>query len=283
MLHRPPDPGGEAYWLGLLETGTSRTIVVVGFSESPEYKGNEKAGLEAYIQNSTPWQATCSMGDRVRHPIVCFGAGRGNVNLGMTGPQETFGAGIDTLTNIENLTGSSFDDRLTGEANPNVLSGGLGNDILDSSGGLEHDWAGQAYRLYETTLDRGPDPGGFDYWITQLHEGMSLNAAAPVSLARRSSRAPTARWMTRSLSRFSTITRFTVRQIRMALPIGKAYWAAAPLETALYSASLRAPNSSRIARPVFRTSCTSKIRRKEMPWMAETVRTQHRMRPRQEA
>ena len=179
VLHRAPDPGGEAYWLNLLEIGTTRAAVVAGFSESTEFKGNEKPGVEAYVQNVTPWHGNLLDGgagtDTASYDAAMTGV---TVDLGITGPQETFGAGIDTLVNIENLTGSSFDDKLTGDANPNVLSGGPGNDILDSSGGLEHDWAGETYRLYEATLARQPDPGGFDFWIGQLRGGMSLETAA---------------------------------------------------------------------------------------------------------
>jgi len=36
----------------------------------------------------------------------------------------------DTLTSIENITGSDYDDNLTGDANANVLDGGLGDDTL---------------------------------------------------------------------------------------------------------------------------------------------------------
>ncbi|MCZ6812603.1 MAG: calcium-binding protein, partial [Alphaproteobacteria bacterium] len=36
----------------------------------------------------------------------------------------------DTLTGIENLTGSAFDDSLTGDANANTLDGGAGLDTL---------------------------------------------------------------------------------------------------------------------------------------------------------
>ena len=42
--------------------------------------------------------------------------------------QNTVGAGTDTLTNIENLTGSNFNDTLTGNAGANILSGLDGND-----------------------------------------------------------------------------------------------------------------------------------------------------------
>ncbi|VVP76709.1 hypothetical protein PS918_01920 [Pseudomonas fluorescens] len=57
------------------------------------------------------------------------------VNLGETGAQNTFGAGTDTLTAIENLVGSSFNDKLTGDDNSNVITGGLGNDVLNGEGG----------------------------------------------------------------------------------------------------------------------------------------------------
>jgi Ca2+-binding RTX toxin-like protein len=59
------------------------------------------------------------------------------VSLATTGPQNTIGAGTDTLISIENLTGSAFADILTGDNGDNVLNGGAGNDRL--TGGLGHD------------------------------------------------------------------------------------------------------------------------------------------------
>jgi Ca2+-binding RTX toxin-like protein len=40
VLHRDPDPGGLANWVGDLNGGMTRAQVVVGFSESPEHIGN---------------------------------------------------------------------------------------------------------------------------------------------------------------------------------------------------------------------------------------------------
>ncbi len=37
VLGRDPDPAGYAYWLGLVDGGLSRTKLLLGFSESPEY------------------------------------------------------------------------------------------------------------------------------------------------------------------------------------------------------------------------------------------------------
>lgn len=57
------------------------------------------------------------------------------VSLASTSAQGTGGSGSDTLQNIENLTGSGFNDTLTGSAAANVLDGGLGNDTLTGGAG----------------------------------------------------------------------------------------------------------------------------------------------------
>ena len=57
------------------------------------------------------------------------------VSLAVTSAQATGGSGSDTLQNIENLTGSAFNDTLTGSAAANVLDGGAGNDTLTGGAG----------------------------------------------------------------------------------------------------------------------------------------------------
>jgi Ca2+-binding RTX toxin-like protein len=59
------------------------------------------------------------------------------VSLEIVGAQNTDGAGSDTLTGIENLTGSSGSDVLTGDAGDNTLIGGAGNDTLDGGDGID--------------------------------------------------------------------------------------------------------------------------------------------------
>ena len=49
----------------------------------------------------------------------------------------TGGSGSDTLNAIENLSGSTYDDSLTGNGNANRISGAQGNDFLD--GGADND------------------------------------------------------------------------------------------------------------------------------------------------
>ncbi|HSV70645.1 MAG TPA: hypothetical protein VLI72_11075 [Methylibium sp.] len=57
------------------------------------------------------------------------------VTLALTTAQATGGSGTDTLTTIENLTGSAHNDQLTGNAAANTLNGGNGADTLAGGGG----------------------------------------------------------------------------------------------------------------------------------------------------
>ncbi len=59
------------------------------------------------------------------------------VNLGLTTTQNTYGSGYDTLTTIENLTGSGFNDYLVGSKTSNVITGGLGADYLFGKAGAD--------------------------------------------------------------------------------------------------------------------------------------------------
>jgi Ca2+-binding RTX toxin-like protein len=60
-----------------------------------------------------------------------------DVSLAIGVAQAVNSVETDTLTNIENLTGSAFRDTLTGDAGNNVLTGGLGADHLNGGGGSD--------------------------------------------------------------------------------------------------------------------------------------------------
>lgn len=55
----------------------------------------------------------------------------------LTAQQVSIASGLDTLTQIESLTGSAFGDTLTGDAGNNTLSGGGGNDTLNGDLGFD--------------------------------------------------------------------------------------------------------------------------------------------------
>jgi Ca2+-binding RTX toxin-like protein len=58
------------------------------------------------------------------------------VNGAGTATGSGHGAG-DTITNVENITGSAFNDIITGDANANTILGGAGNDTLNGDGGAD--------------------------------------------------------------------------------------------------------------------------------------------------
>ena len=67
---------------------------------------------------------------------VTYAGEDAGVTADLAAGKATDGTGnTDTLTSIENLTGSDYDDTLTGDAGANVLAGGLGDDVLDGKGG----------------------------------------------------------------------------------------------------------------------------------------------------
>ena len=61
----------------------------------------------------------------------------GTVSDENTASEQRSDAHGDTLRNIENLTGSAHNDKLTGDDNDNVLKGGAGFDVLKGGGGKD--------------------------------------------------------------------------------------------------------------------------------------------------
>jgi choice-of-anchor C domain-containing protein len=89
------------------------------------------------------------------------------VDLSIAGQQNTVGAGTDTLTNIQNLIGSSFADTLTGNGHVNVLDGSgapSGNhDTLTGGGDGDIFVFGAGYGAVTITdFDQGNVPGTFN-------------------------------------------------------------------------------------------------------------------------
>ncbi len=97
-----------------------------------------------------------------------FVSGAVTVDLAITTAQNTINAGMDTLSNVENIIGSSFADTLTGDANDNVIEGGLGNDTLDGGAGNDTislaNATGTTY-LYLTNTSQNTLSSGTDNFV----------------------------------------------------------------------------------------------------------------------
>ncbi|MFN7618599.1 MAG: M10 family metallopeptidase C-terminal domain-containing protein [bacterium] len=64
------------------------------------------------------------------------------VTINLTTGAGSGGAGTETLTGVENVTGTTFADTLTGDGNANILRGGGGVDTLNGGGGADQLIAG---------------------------------------------------------------------------------------------------------------------------------------------
>jgi Ca2+-binding RTX toxin-like protein len=93
------------------------------------------------------------------------------VSLASTSQQNTVAAGLDTLSNFENLEGSAFDDTLSASGTANVLTGAGGHDRLVATVDNTRD-----------TLDGGAGVDSADYSAYSVGVSVNLGAVAPVTV-----------------------------------------------------------------------------------------------------
>jgi Ca2+-binding RTX toxin-like protein len=102
--------------------------------------------------------------DSVNYTLATAGV---TVSLSVSTPQSTGGAGIDTVLNVEHLTGSEFDDTLTGDAANNHINGIGGNDTISGLAGNDYLDAGSGNNTVlggagNDYMVGGPDNDTFD-------------------------------------------------------------------------------------------------------------------------
>lgn len=80
---------------------------------------------------------------------------------------------LDGARGRDLLEGGGGADTLIGQSGADTLLGQGGDDVLygDDVDGASTTYAGQAFRLYQATLARAPDPNGYAFWTDQLAEG----------------------------------------------------------------------------------------------------------------
>ena len=95
------------------------------------------------------------------------------VDLSQTGPQNTGGSGVDTLTGIEMIYGSNFADTLTGDGGRNIFVAGGGADVMRGGGGDDEYYVDQSGDV--VTEDPG---GGFDDVASTIDYTLPANVEA---------------------------------------------------------------------------------------------------------
>jgi Ca2+-binding RTX toxin-like protein len=95
----------------------------------------------------------------------------------LTGKGHNGTAEGDTLTSIEDLYGSQFDDKLTGNAKDNTLSGLAGDDTLKGGGGDDtlYGGAGNDYMQIDGFEDYANGGEGFDTVAIDADQGLRID------------------------------------------------------------------------------------------------------------
>jgi Ca2+-binding RTX toxin-like protein len=105
-------------------TGNSRPNVLAG------NQGNDT--IDGGSQSDVPLAQSARPGDYAEYRFAT-----GVVTVSLVTNTASGADGNDTLINIESVSGSDFNDTLTGSAGDNFLRGGLGNDVMDGGGGFD--------------------------------------------------------------------------------------------------------------------------------------------------
>ena len=139
VLHRSPDQTGYNYWMNELENGTPREQALIGFSESFE----NKVALMAFDMDSNIGQA-----------------------------YRLYQAAFDRTPDLQGLNywvnemdhGAPLTELSTGFINSEEFQSLYGTNPTDEE---------FIELLYNNVLDRNPDSGGYNYWLTQMDYGLS--------------------------------------------------------------------------------------------------------------
>ena len=139
--------GGDGIEIDTLSYASALAGVTVDLSDS-DAQGTGGAGSDTIsgFENLTGSAFDDTLSGDAGNNVLDGGGGSDTISyanategivaaLGIAGPQDTMGAGDDTLLNFANLTGSEFDDTLTGDGFANVIDGGAGDDTLIGGAG----------------------------------------------------------------------------------------------------------------------------------------------------
>ncbi|MEM9395120.1 MAG: DUF4214 domain-containing protein [Pseudomonadota bacterium] len=148
VLERAPDPGALPYWTGLLDSGMSRSDVVLSFIESPEFKANTAIPALAFSTDAVQGGFSDDV-FRLYHATL---------------DRDPDTAGVDYWTGA----------LANGMSKHEAVSGFVSSAEFQSNYGAT-DNAQFVSLLYNNVLGREPGADGLSYWVGELDAGMSRN------------------------------------------------------------------------------------------------------------
>lgn len=178
VLGRDPDTAGLGSWVARLAGGSSRESVVVGFSESAEFRAATR--LDAFSVSHAALQAQAA-GDVFR--LYQAVLGRAPDKAGFLGWTSKIADGVPYQTVVDGFVKSKeFRTRFDADENGAFVT-----------------------LLYKNVLGRDPDQGGYRAWTAALESGAKTRAETVAGFARSAefraaTEAPLKSW-TRSLGR----------------------------------------------------------------------------------
>ena len=178
VLNREGDAGGIAQWVSKLDAGTSRAQVVLGFSESTEFKRATAAAATSFATNADP----ANWGDDVFRLY--------QATLDRTPDVGGFQSWCAKLAQ-----GMSFSKVVTGFVDSAEFKATYGNL---SNGDFVR-------LLYRNVLDREADTAGFDSWMDKLANGATRAAVVEGFSQSREFAAATAPDMTHWMQRLEDV------------------------------------------------------------------------------
>jgi Ca2+-binding RTX toxin-like protein len=129
VLDRAPDATGLARWVGELDNGATKAEVVLGFSQSPQFKVETADGLKGWMR---------AQGE---HDRIEAGAGNNTVAGGQFADVFVFKAGETSSTTVRDLEAwdyielDGFGYNTSAEARAQMTQ--VGSDLMFASQGVE--------------------------------------------------------------------------------------------------------------------------------------------------
>jgi hypothetical protein len=185
VLGREADPTGLTDWVGRLNGGASRGTILVGFSESDEFKADmanqvELVRLYYLLERRMPAAAELQYwvgffnGDGQTSTLFAQGYPAGLADSGYV--SLVFQGFLRRPADAGAL--STFGSALTAGT---VTHGSLVETLLTST--EFNTFVAPVSRLYMAAFRRVPDAGGLDNWVNDVRAGNSLQSAADAFVA----------------------------------------------------------------------------------------------------